>query len=102
MCRQPRGGTWGANIKYYIGNHAARKNAQHKLNSYGYLVGHCGIVNNTENMKRMKEQLVMADSIAEKQQKNKAYNEKVPASVRNFEERGRHVGKLTVGDIESI
>jgi hypothetical protein len=65
-------------------------------------------------MKRIKEQLIMADSVAEihcrdaadkeleKQQKNKAYDEKAPASARKLEERGRHVGKLTVGDIESI
>jgi hypothetical protein len=105
----------GAIIKEFIGNNAACKNARHKLNSYGYVVGHCGIVNYIENMKRMKEkQLVMADSVAEihhrdtadkeleKQQKKKAYDEKAPASVRKLEERGRHVGKLTVGDIESI
>ena len=66
------------------------------------------------NMKRMKKLLVMADSVAEihrgdaadkeleKQQKNKVYDEKTPSSVRKLEERGRHVGILTVGDIESI
>ena len=91
-----------------------RKNARRKLNSYGYLVGHCGVVNSIENMKRMKEPLIMADSVAElqhrdaadkeleKQQKNKAYDEKAPASVRKLEERGRDVGRLTVGEIESI
>ena len=66
-------------------------------------------------MERMKEPLVMVDSVAEihrsrdaadkeleKQQNNKAYDEKAQASVRKLEERGCHVGKLTVGDIESI
>ncbi len=55
----------GAIIKDCIRNNAARKNAQHKLNSYGYLVGHCNIVKNIKNMERMKEQLIMADSVAE-------------------------------------
>ena len=45
----------------------------------------------------------VADKELENQQKNKAYDEKAPTSVRKLEERGRHdVGKLTVGDIESI
>ncbi len=48
----------GAIIKDYIGNNAACKCARRKLNSYKYLVGHCGVVNSAENMKRMKEQLV--------------------------------------------
>jgi hypothetical protein len=104
----------GAIIKDYIGNNAARKNARRKLNSYGYLVCHCSVVNSIESMKRMKEQLIMADLVAEihhrdatdkeleKQQKNKAYDEKAPASVRKLEERGRDVGRLTVVEIESI
>ncbi len=104
----------GAIIKNYIGNNAARKNAQCKLNSYGYLVGHCGVVNSIKNMKKMKEQLIMANLVAEihrrdatdkeleKQQKNKGNDEKAPASVRKLQERGRDVGRLTVGEIESI
>ena len=56
----------GATIKDYIGNNTARKCARRrKLNSYRYLVGHCGVVNSAENMKRMKEQLIMADLVAE-------------------------------------
>jgi hypothetical protein len=55
----------GAIIKDYIGNNAACKNARRKLNSYGYLVGHCNVVNSVENMNRMKEQLIMANSVAE-------------------------------------
>ncbi len=43
-----------------------------------------------------------ADKELEKQQKNKAYDEKAPASVRKIEERNRNVGKSTVGEIESI
>ena len=103
----------GAIIKDNIRNNVARKNTQRKLKSYGYLVGHCGIVNYIKNMERMKEQLVMANSVAEihrrdaadkeleKQQNYKVYDEKAPASVRKLEERGCHVGKLTIGDIES-
>ena len=45
----------GAIIKDYIGNNAACKCARRKLNSYGYLVDHCGVVNSKENMNRMKE-----------------------------------------------
>ncbi len=56
---------WGVIIKDSIGNNAACKNAQQKLNLYGYLVGHCGVVNSVKNMNRMKEQLIMADSVAE-------------------------------------
>ena len=58
-------------------------------------------------MKRMNEQLIMADLVAEiqrrdaKQQKNKAYDEKAPVSMRKLEERG-HDGRLTVGERESI
>ncbi len=48
-----------------VGNNAARKCARRKLNLYGYLVSHCGVVNSKENMNRMKEQLVMADSVSE-------------------------------------
>ncbi len=43
-----------------------------------------------------------ADKELEKQQKNKAYNAKEPASVRKLEEKNCAVGKSTVGEIESI
>jgi hypothetical protein len=55
----------GAIRKDKIGNDAAHKNARSKMNSVGYLVRHCGVVNNEENMQRMREQLTMADSVAE-------------------------------------
>ena len=55
----------GAIIKDYVGNNATRKCTRRKLHSYGYLAGHCGVVNSEENMNRMKEQLVMADSVSE-------------------------------------
>jgi hypothetical protein len=55
----------GAILKDYIGNNAIRKNAKRKLNTFGYVVGHCGVVNGAENMSRMKAQLTMADSMAE-------------------------------------
>ncbi len=102
-------------IKDYIGNNAAAcKNARQKSHSYGYLVGHCSVVNSVKIMNRMKEQLIVAalvveihckdaaDKELEKQQKNKAYNAKVPVYMRKLEERNCAVGKLTVGEIESI
>jgi hypothetical protein len=36
-----------------------------KMNSVGYLVGHCGGVISEQNMQRMRKQLTMADSAAE-------------------------------------
>ena len=104
----------GAIIKDYVGNNAARKCARRKLNSYGYLVGHCGVVNSEENMNRMKEQLVMADSVSEihrkeaedkvleKLEKNKLNDEKAPVAIRKLEDKGREVVKITVAEIESI
>ncbi len=104
----------GAIIKDYIGNNAACNSVHRKLILYGYLVGHCGVVNSVKNMNRMKEQLIMANPVAEihrkdaadkeleKQQDNKAYDEKAPVSVRKLEERNPDVGKWTVGEIESI
>jgi hypothetical protein len=65
-------------------------------------------------MKRMKEQLIMADSVAkihrkegadkvlEKLVKNKVNSEKAPAAVRKLEDKGREVMKLTVAEIESV
>ena len=38
----------GAIIKDYVGNNTARKCARRKVNSYGYIVGHCGVVNSAE------------------------------------------------------
>jgi hypothetical protein len=92
----------GAIIKDYVGNNATRKCARRKLNSYGYRVGHCGVVNDSgENMNRMQEQLVMADSVSEihrkeveekvleKLEKNELNDEKAPVAVRKLEDKGR-------------
>jgi len=106
----------GANIiiKDYVGNNAARKCTRRKLNSYGYLAGHCGVVNSEENMNRMKEQLVMADSVSEihrkeaedkvleKLEKNKLNDEKAPVAIWKLEDKGREVVKITVAEIEPI
>ena len=93
----------GAIIMDYVGNNVARKCARRKLNSYGYLVGHCGVVNSAKNMKKMKEQLVMAvDKVLEKLERNKMNDEKAPAAVRKLEDKGREVIKLTVAEIESV
>jgi hypothetical protein len=54
----------GAIVKDNICNNAACKNARRKMDSIGYLVGHCGLFISEENQ-RMREQLTMADSVAE-------------------------------------
>jgi len=106
----------GAIIKDYVGNNAARKCARRKLNSYGDLVGHCGVVNSKENMNRIKEQLVMADFVSEihrkeaedkvleKLEKDKLNYEKAPVAVavRKLEDKGHKVVKITVAEIELI
>ena len=104
----------GEIIKDYVGNNAAHKCARRKLNSYGYLVGHCGVVNSKENMNRMKEQLVMVvlvyeihwkeaeDKVLEKLEKNKMNNEKAPVAVGKLDDKGCMVVKITVAKIESI
>jgi hypothetical protein len=85
-----------------------------KLNSYGYLVRHCGVDNSAENMKRMKEQLVMAnlvakihqkeaaDKVVEKLERNEIKDENAPAAVWKLEDKGRKVMKLTVAEIELV
>lgn len=104
----------GAILKDYIGNNALRKTAKRKLNSFGYIVGNSGVVNSEENMRRMREQLVMADSVAEisrleeedkekeKREKNKVHDKKAPDAVTKLEGKGRVVAKLTVKEIEAI
>ena len=101
-------------IKDYIGNNAARKCTRRNLNSYGYLISHCGVVNSEENMNRMKEQLVMADSVSEihrkeaedtvleKLEKNKINDEKAPVAVQKLEDKGCKVVKITLAEIELI
>jgi hypothetical protein len=76
----------GAIIKDYIGNNAACKNAQQKLNLYGYLVGHCDVVNSVKNMNRMTVAEIHCKDAADKElkKKNKVYNEKAPESVRSL------------------
>ena len=85
-----------------------------KLNSYRYLVRHCGVDNSAENMKRMKEQLVMAnlaaeihqkeaaDKVVEKLERNEIKDENAPAAVWKLEDKGREVMKLTVAEIELV
>jgi hypothetical protein len=104
----------GAILKDYIGNNALRKSAKRKLNSYAYIVGNCGIVNSQENMRRMREQLIMAESVAEisrleaedkeveKRAKHKVHDESAPAAAAKLEAKGRVVDKLTRKEIEAI
>ncbi len=65
----------GGIIKNYIRKYAACKNVRRKLNLYRYLVGHCGVVNSVENMKTVKEQLIMADLVADIHQNDAADKE---------------------------
>ncbi len=104
----------GAILKDYIGNNAICKNAKRRMNSIGYLVGHCGVVNSPENIRRMNKQLTMGDSVAEiyrteaedkdleKGEKNKARDEMAPAVAANLEKKGREVAKLTIQQIEAL
>jgi hypothetical protein len=104
----------GAIIKGYIGNNAAHMSTRRKMNSVGYVAGHCGVVNSEENMQRMREKLTMADSVAEisrleaedkeleKREKNKVHNEKAPAAAAKLEEKGCEVLKLTIKEIEAL
>ena len=78
----------GAILKDYIGNNALHRTAKRKLNNIALTVGNCGVVNSEENMRWQREQLIMADSVAEisrleaeekmieKRAKNKLHNEK--------------------------
>ena len=56
---------WGAIVKDYIGNNALCRTAKKKLSNIGLTIGNCGVVNSKENMRRQREQLIMADSVAE-------------------------------------
>jgi hypothetical protein len=101
-------------LKDYIGNNALRKTAKRKLNNVSLVVGNYGVINSEENMRQQREQLIMAESVAEisrleaeekvieKQAKNKVHDEKAPAAVAKLEEKGRAVTKLTVKEIEAI
>ena len=55
----------GAILKDYIGNNALRRTAKRKLNNIALTVGNSVVVNIEENMRRQREQLIMADSVAE-------------------------------------
>jgi hypothetical protein len=104
----------GAILKDYIGNNALCRTAKSKLNNITLTVGNCGVINSKENMRRLREQLIMADSVAEisrleadekmieKLAKNKVHDEKAPAAATKLEGKGRDANKLTVKEIEAI
>ena len=101
----------GAVIKDSIGVKAKRKCAKRKLTNLGTIVGHSGVVNSEENMKKMKDGLMLAVAISEinsmedanKEEKKKEilskFNEKAPAAVTKLECNTRNIGSLTVADI---
>ncbi len=55
----------GAILKDYIGNNALCKIAKRKLNNISLVIGNCGVINSEENMRQQREQLIMAESVAE-------------------------------------
>ena len=77
-------------------------------------MGHCGQVNSEENLKRMREQLEFASSMAEiqrleanekKKKKDDAQKElekNAPATVAKLEEKERKVDSLYSAEIEAI
>ena len=55
----------GAILKDYVENNAKRRTAKRKLNNIAVTIGNCCVVNSDENMHRQREQLIMADFVAE-------------------------------------
>lgn len=104
----------GAILKDYAGNNAKRRTAKRKLNNIAVTIGNCCVVNSEENMRRQREQLIMADSVAEisrmeaeekaveKRAKNKVHDENAPAAAAKLEKNSRVVSMLTVKEIKAI
>jgi hypothetical protein len=106
---------WGAILKDYAGNNAKRRTAKRKImNNIAVTIGNCCVVNSEENMRRQREQLIMADSVAEisrmeaeekaaeKRAKTKVHDEKVPAAAEKLEKNSRVVSTLTVKEMKAI
>ena len=105
----------GAAMRNTVGvNKAKRKCAKRKMTNIGTIVGHSGVVNSKENMKKMKDQLVLADAISEinaleaadkekkKNDMNTQHNGKAPAAAKKLRIKGRVVASLTVTEIEAL
>ena len=104
----------GAALRNSIGVQAKRKCAKRKMTNIGTIVGHSGVVNSEENMKKMKEALVLASAISEinqleaadrekkKNDKTLLHNEKAPAAAKKLRDNGRTVSSLTVAQIEAL
>ena len=96
------------------GTRAQRKMADRKLTNIGTIVGHCGLVNSKENMRRLTEQYEFVKSIAEinrkqvneKNQKEedaqKDLEKNAPAAAMKLETKERNVEGLYVPEIEAI
>ena len=96
------------------GTRAQRKMADRKLTNIGTVVGHCGLVNSKENMRRLTEQYEFVKSIAEinrkqvneKNQKEedaqKDLEKNAPAAAMKLETKERNVEGLYVPEIEAI
>jgi len=84
------------------------------LNNIALTVGNSVVVNSEENMRRQREQLIMADSVAEisrmeaeekaveNRVKNKVHDEKAPAAAAKLEKNSRVVSTLTVKEMKAI
>ena len=104
----------GAILKDYAGNNAKRRTAKRKMNNIAVTIGNCCVVNSEENMRRQREQLIMADSVAEisrmeaeekaaeKRAKTKVHDEKAPAAAEKLEKNSRVVSTLTVKEMKAI
>ena len=105
---------YGQIMKDATGEGVTKKIAKRKLNNLGFAHGHCCIVNSDENMKRMKQDLQLADSIAEikrletfnasqkKEELQESTRLKAPAAVKKFEESKRDASKLTKAEISAL
>ena len=88
--------------------------AERKLTNIGTVVGHCGVVNSDENLRKLRDSLEFAKSFAkikrvqetEKKQKGenaqKDFEKNAPAAVRKLEKKDRNLKDLNISEIEAI
>lgn len=96
------------------GDGAKKKIAKRKLTNLGYMQGYCELVTSDERVKRMKQDLKLAASVAainvaeakEKEEKKageqKEVQDKAPKAVEKLEKNGRDITKLTKMEISAI
>ena len=104
----------GNAMSHAHGIRAQRKMAERKLTNIGTVVGHCGVVNSDENLRKLRDSLEFAKSFAEikrvqeteKKQKGenaqKDFEKNAPAAVRKLEKKDRNLKDLNISEIEAI